>query len=44
MIKPNQKHSVFIVDDDEDDRESIRDAFLENKHEQEFIFMQNGDQ
>lgn len=43
-MKPNQKHSVFIVDDDADDRESIRDAFLENKHNQEYIFMKNGDQ
>ena len=38
------RHSVFIVDDDADDRESIRDAFLENKHHQEYVFMKNGDQ
>jgi len=38
------KHSVFIVDDDEDDRESIRDAFLENKHYQNYVFMHSGDQ
>lgn len=38
------KHSVLIVDDDADDRESIRDAFLENKHQHEYIFMKNGDQ
>lgn len=38
------KHSVLIVDDDADDRESIRDAFLENKHHHEYIFMKNGDQ
>lgn len=43
-MKPNQKHTVFIVDDDADDRESIRDAFLENKHEQEYVFMKSGDQ
>jgi CheY-like chemotaxis protein len=43
-MKPSQKHSVFIVDDDADDRESIRDAFLENKHHQEYVFMKNGDQ
>jgi len=43
-MKPNQKHSVYIVDDDADDRESIRDAFLENKHNQEYIFMKSGDQ
>ena len=43
-MKPNQQHSVFIVDDDADDRESIRDAFLENKHNQEYVFMKSGDQ
>ena len=43
-MKPNHKHSVFIVDDDADDRESIRDAFLENKHNQEYVFMKSGDQ
>ena len=43
-MKQVHKHSVFIVDDDEDDRESIRDAFLENKHDQDYIFMKNGDQ
>ena len=37
-------HSVFIVDDDADDRESIRDAFLENKHNYDYVFMKNGDQ
>jgi len=43
-MKPTHKHSVFIVDDDADDRESIRDAFLENKHDQDYVFMKNGDQ
>ena len=40
----NTRHSVFIVDDDADDRESIRDAFLENKHQQDYVFMKNGEQ
>ncbi|RYD57901.1 MAG: response regulator [Sphingobacteriales bacterium] len=39
-----KRHSVFIVDDDQDDRESIRDAFLQNKHEQDYKFMVNGEQ
>lgn len=39
-----KQHSVFIVDDDADDRESIRDAFLENKHHYDYVFMKNGDQ
>ncbi len=38
------KHSVLIVDDDADDRESIRDAFLENKHQHNYVFMKDGDQ
>ena len=38
------KHSVFIVDDDTDDRESIKEAFLANKHQQDFTFMVSGDQ
>jgi CheY-like chemotaxis protein len=43
-MKQSLKHSVFIVDDDPDDRESIRDAFLENAHHQDYVFMHNGDQ
>lgn len=38
------KHSVFIVDDDPDDRESIKEAFLANRHEHEYHFMHNGEQ
>lgn len=37
-------HSVLIVDDDADDRESVRDAFLENKHHQNYIFIEDGSQ
>jgi CheY-like chemotaxis protein len=37
------KHTVLIVDDDADDRESIRDAFLENKHHHDYTFIHNGD-
>ena len=36
MIDPKQ--SILIVDDDADDRESIRDAFLENYKRHEYIF------
>lgn len=43
-MKLTNKYSVFIVDDDEDDRESIKDAFLENKHHYNYVFMKNGDQ
>ena len=46
LLTMNQslKHSVFIVDDDQDDRESIRDAFLENNHLQDYVFMKSGEQ
>jgi len=43
-MRLTKKYSVFIVDDDEDDRESIRDAFLANKHHYDYVFMKNGDQ
>lgn len=43
-MKLTKNYSVFIVDDDEDDRESIKDAFLQNKHHYDYVFMQNGDQ
>ena len=36
MIDPKQ--SILIVDDDADDRESIRDAFLENYKRHEYVF------
>jgi CheY-like chemotaxis protein len=38
-----QKHRILIVDDDADDREIIRDAFMSAMEEQEFIFIENGD-
>ncbi len=39
-----RKHSIFIVDDDADDRASIHDAFVANKHHHDYVFMKNGDQ
>jgi CheY-like chemotaxis protein len=41
---PLVKHTIFIVDDDADDRESIRDAFLETKLHQDFNMMSNGEE
>ena len=43
MIQSAQQ-SVFIVDDDEDDRVTMRDAFIENQHKHNYVFMQSGDQ
>jgi CheY-like chemotaxis protein len=38
------KHFVLIVDDDADDREIIRDAFMNfSKDQYEYIFLENGD-
>jgi CheY-like chemotaxis protein len=37
------KHRIVIVDDDADDRDIARDAFLSSPGEQEFIFFESGD-
>ena len=37
------KHKILIVDDDLDDREIIRDAFLTTSEDQEYLFIENGD-
>ena len=41
---PPVKHTIFIVDDDADDLESIRDAFLHNKLYQEISLINDGDE
>jgi CheY-like chemotaxis protein len=41
---PPVKHTIFIVDDDADDRDAIRDAFLHNKQQQDFGLISNGDE
>lgn len=37
------RYHVLIVDDDADDREIIRDAFLTNRDEPEYVFIENGE-
>jgi CheY-like chemotaxis protein len=37
------KHRILIVDDDLDDREIMRDAFMEATGDPEYLFMENGD-
>ncbi|HEU4470541.1 MAG TPA: response regulator [Flavisolibacter sp.] len=37
------KHHIIIVDDDADDREIIRDAFMSTALENEYIFFESGD-
>ncbi len=38
------RHIILIVDDDTDDREIIRDAFMSNNGENlEYVFIENGD-
>src|SRR5215207_8095451 len=40
----SKKHIVLIVDDDTDDREIIRDAFMSNhKNHREYVFIESGD-
>jgi CheY-like chemotaxis protein len=38
-----KKHQILIVDDDADDREIIRDAFMNSLQEQDYVFIENGD-
>jgi len=40
----DQKQSILIVDDDPDDRESIRDAFLEHNRQHEYLFFTAADE
>ena len=39
-----EKKTVFIVDDDPDDRQLILDAFLENNSHIDYVFIENGEQ
>ena len=40
----SKKQVILIVDDDLDDREIMRDAFMSNhKNHREFVFVENGD-
>jgi CheY-like chemotaxis protein len=40
----SKKHIILIVDDDTDDREIIRDAFMSNhKNHREYVFLESGD-
>ena len=43
-MKTMQKNSIFIVDDDPDDRQMILDAFLENNSSIDYVFIENGEQ
>jgi len=37
------KQQILIVDDDTDDREILKDAFLSGSLEMEYVFLENGD-
>ena len=39
----SQKFTVIIADDDADDREIVRDAFMNGGEHQEYVFVENGD-
>lgn len=43
-MNTNLKTSILIVDDDPDDREAIRDAFLENNSRHEYLFFGAADE
>lgn len=36
-------HHILIVDDDLDDREIVRDAFVKTLADQQYVFLENGD-
>lgn len=38
----HKKNSIFIVDDDPDDRQQILDAFLEHNAEIDYVFIEDG--
>ena len=41
----NKKQIILIVDDDSDDREILRDAFMaQHKEHREYVFIETGDQ
>lgn len=37
------RHSILIVDDDADDREIIKDAFITTLEDQDYVFLENGE-
>jgi CheY-like chemotaxis protein len=40
----SKKQTILIVDDDSDDREMLRDAFMaKHKHHREYVFIETGD-
>lgn len=41
---PQRKNTIFIVDDDPDDRQLILDAFLENESHIDYVFIEDGEQ
>ena len=43
-MSPAKKISVLIVDDDPDDRDSLRDAFIENDFQHDYVFLTNAEQ
>ncbi|MEP6749821.1 MAG: response regulator [Bacteroidota bacterium] len=43
-MKDKNRKLVYIVDDDPDDRQIILDAFLENKYQGDYEFIESGNQ
>ncbi|MBC7905047.1 MAG: response regulator [Gemmatimonadaceae bacterium] len=43
-MKPPPRNTIFIVDDDPDDRQIILDAFLESNFEIDYVFVEDAEQ
>jgi DNA-binding response OmpR family regulator len=42
MMEAHKKNTIFIVDDDPDDRQLILDAFLEHNSDIDYVFIEDG--
>ncbi len=43
-MKPSSAKTIFIVDDDPDDRQVILEAFLENNPHIDYVFIESGEE
>jgi CheY-like chemotaxis protein len=43
-MKPSSAKTIFIVDDDPDDRQVILEAFLENNSQIDYVFIESGEE
>lgn len=43
-MKPSSTKTIFIVDDDPDDRQVILESFLENNSQIDYVFIESGEE